>query len=240
MTTQSYNYQTFNYQVRLSQSAILGRATMPSISAHISLKEKQREEREKLIVQTAEQVLLEKGYYETSMEEIATRVGISKGTIYLHFKGKDELISAIIQRDLHTFLAELDTMIAQHTTARARFEAILTFLYQGFMCKHTQLLTSIYSGVDIQHKLQEQKNLFREVMEFLFLRIRGIIEEGKASGEITTAISTPIILRTFCGLITPRSYDALLEQHYDLSISSDDAIQQIGQIFFEGITNKHP
>ncbi|TMC17177.1 MAG: helix-turn-helix transcriptional regulator, partial [Chloroflexi bacterium] len=52
-----------------------------------SLKEKQRREREELIIQAAEEVLQEKGYYETSMDEIAARVGIAKGTIYTHFPG---------------------------------------------------------------------------------------------------------------------------------------------------------
>lgn len=54
-------------------------------SAHTSLKEKQREERRTLILQMGEEVLMEKGYYEASIDEIAARVGIAKGTVYLHF-----------------------------------------------------------------------------------------------------------------------------------------------------------
>ena len=44
-----------------------------------SLKEKQRKEREELILQAAEEVFQEKGYYETSMDEIAARVGYRDG-----------------------------------------------------------------------------------------------------------------------------------------------------------------
>lgn len=54
-----------------------------------SLKEKQRKERELLILEAAEEVMIEKGYHETSMEEIAARVGIAKGTVYLHFPSKE-------------------------------------------------------------------------------------------------------------------------------------------------------
>src|SRR5947199_253172 len=60
----------------------------------ISLKEKHRREREELIIRAAEEVLQEKGYYEASMDEIAARVGIAKGTIYTHFPGKEELVFA--------------------------------------------------------------------------------------------------------------------------------------------------
>ncbi|GHO86438.1 TetR/AcrR family transcriptional regulator [Dictyobacter formicarum] len=208
---------------------------MPSIHTHTSLKERQREQREQLILQVAEEVLLEKGYYETSMEEIAVRVGISKGTIYLHFRSKEELITAILQRDLRIVLDNLDTTIARYTTARSKFEALLTYLNTGLLCKNTQFLSSIYSGVDIQRKLKEQSSFFREAIEFLFQRITRIIEEGKEAGEITTTIATPVMARTFLSLITPRSYDALLQQKYHVSMNSDETLQQIGKIFFDGI-----
>lgn len=132
-------------------------------------------------------------------------------------------------------LDTVDETIAQHTTARAKFEALLTHLNTGLLCKNSQLFSSIYSGVDIQHKLKEQSGFFREVIEFLFQRITRIIDEGKEAGEITTELSTPVIARTFLTLITPRSYDALLQQQYHISINSDETLQQIGKIFFDGI-----
>ncbi|GCE08910.1 TetR/AcrR family transcriptional regulator [Dictyobacter aurantiacus] len=208
---------------------------MPSVHTHTSLKERQREQREQLILQVAEEVLLEKGYYETSMEEIAARVGISKGTIYLHFRSKEELITAILQRDLRIVLDNLDATIARYTTAKSKFEALLTYLNAGLLCKNSQLFSSIYSGVDLQRKLKEQSSFLREVIEFLFQRITRIIDEGKEAGEITREISTPIIARTFLSLIAPRSYDALLQQQYHISINSDEALKQIGKIFFDGI-----
>ena len=60
-----------------------GDAMMQPVTAPRSLKEKQRQEREALILQAAEEVLMEKGYHETSIDEIAARVGIAKGTVYL-------------------------------------------------------------------------------------------------------------------------------------------------------------
>src|SRR5216684_7426172 len=81
-----------------------------------SLKEKQRREREELIIRAAEEVLQEKGYYETSMDEIAARVGIAKGTIYTHFPGKEELVMAIFNRTMQTFLEGIDGVIEAEPT----------------------------------------------------------------------------------------------------------------------------
>ena len=58
---------------------------MQSVTASRSLKEKQRQEREELILQAAEEVLAEKGYYETSVDEIASRVFIENWTFYIYF-----------------------------------------------------------------------------------------------------------------------------------------------------------
>src|SRR5438270_13684813 len=113
-----------------------------------SLKEKQRHEREELIIQAAEEVLQEKGYYETSMDEIAARVGIAKGTIYTHFPGKEELVLAIFKRDMQAFLQGIDGVIEAEPTPRARLEALLRFSYTGFFSKQTRLLSSTYKVVD--------------------------------------------------------------------------------------------
>ena len=60
-----------------------------------SLKERQREERAALILRAASDLLIEKGYHDASMDEIAARAGISKGALYLHFAGKEALLSLI-------------------------------------------------------------------------------------------------------------------------------------------------
>src|SRR5438552_4448101 len=101
---------------------------MTQTTAPRTLKEKQRQEREALILQVAEDVLMEKGYHETSIDEIAARVGIAKGTVYLHFASKEDLVVALFQRDTQKFLQVVEEVIASVQTARAKMEAILQFM----------------------------------------------------------------------------------------------------------------
>ena len=92
---------------------------MQPVTAPRSLKEKQRQEREALILQAAEEVLMEKGYHETSIDEIASRVGIAKGTVYLHFPSKEDLVIAIFERDMQQLLQYIDTtMSSTHDISR--------------------------------------------------------------------------------------------------------------------------
>jgi AcrR family transcriptional regulator len=54
-------------------------------------KEKARER----ILEAAQRVFSEKGYYETRMEDIAEKLGVSKRTLYLYYKNKEELFKAM-------------------------------------------------------------------------------------------------------------------------------------------------
>src|SRR6202022_3147178 len=108
-----------------------------------SLKEKQRQEREELILQAAEEVLMEKGYYDTSMDEIALRVGVAKGTVYLHFPSKEDLVEAIFQRDMQKIMQLVEEIIATASTPRAKLESIFQFMYAGFFSKRIRLLYSL-------------------------------------------------------------------------------------------------
>lgn len=85
-----------------------------------SLKERQREERKELILQAAEAMLVARGYHETSIDEIAAQVGIAKGTVYLHFPSKEDLVVALVERELLTFLQTADQAVDQATSARSQ------------------------------------------------------------------------------------------------------------------------
>src|SRR6266702_5567326 len=113
----------------------------------LSLKERQRLERETLILQTAEEVLLEKGYYNTSMDEIAARVGIAKGTLYHHFARKEDLVSALFERLLQESVDSLDQLALQDGTPSERLHAVLNSTYQRIYGARFQLFFSLFHGL---------------------------------------------------------------------------------------------
>jgi AcrR family transcriptional regulator len=51
-----------------------------------------KEEAKKRIIEASVKVMSEKGYSQTTMEDIAAYLGVSKGALYLYFKSKDEII----------------------------------------------------------------------------------------------------------------------------------------------------
>nr|HET6901098.1 TetR/AcrR family transcriptional regulator [Ktedonobacteraceae bacterium] len=197
-----------------------------------SLREKQRIEREALILQAAEEVLQEKGYYDTSMDEIAARVGIAKGTIYTHFPGKEELVVAIFKRNTETFLQGIDGVIAAEPTPTAKLEALLEFIYSGLYSKQTRLLSSMYNGVDIKRMIVEKGGCMSELWACVVSHVTRLLEEGKVAGEITSSIPTKVMVFSFFSMFSPKSYDRLLLGE---DFSQQDLFKYLCRIYFNGI-----
>lgn len=75
-------------------------------------KARERARRRESIIDAAEKVILENGFEETTMDEIAEGAELSKGTLYLYFENKNEIYLAICQRGsqlLNTRFAEIVT-----------------------------------------------------------------------------------------------------------------------------------
>lgn len=65
---------------------------------------KEANERKNEILDAAEALFAEKGFDHTSTNEILEAVGIAKGTLYHHFKSKEDIMDAIIERQSEQML----------------------------------------------------------------------------------------------------------------------------------------
>jgi len=67
--------------------------------------------KKKELVDTAEKLFLEKGYEETSIEDILKATALSKGGFYHYFKSKDEILAESISNFAERLLKELEPII---------------------------------------------------------------------------------------------------------------------------------
>ena len=203
---------------------------------HRSLKEKQRQERANLILQAAEDVFMEKGYYDASMDEIAARVGIAKGTVYLHFPGKQDLVFALFEREMERFLSTVIQNATPSLSARTRLEGILYHVYKDLPGQRIQLLLSLSSSMDVRKNFLEKKELLRNRMDEISARISALFEEGKEAGEFEMTLPTSVMVSAFFALLSPHAYRRLLDAKL---LAPEDLATHLGHIFFRGITTIH-
>jgi AcrR family transcriptional regulator len=220
-------------------SFVRGGTGMQTTGAHRSLKEKQRQEREALILQAAEDVLAEKGYHETSIDEIAARVGIAKGTVYLHFSSKEDLVLAIFEREMQKLLQAVETTVASDLDTRSKLKAIFYAVYDPYFRSRNegrvQIAQMIHDSADLRRLFFEKKDTKREQWEKISSLITGVLEQGKAEGELDTSIPTPIMVSTFFSFLSSRMYERLI---HDDQIAPEDMEKSLWRIYFKGIVAK--
>jgi AcrR family transcriptional regulator len=57
----------------------------------------QAPERRRVILESARRVFARRGYHDTNISHICDDLGIARGTLYLHFKSKEDVFAAIVQ-----------------------------------------------------------------------------------------------------------------------------------------------
>ncbi len=67
------------------------------------------------VLEIATKLFLEKGYEGASINEMSRRSGISKETVYRHFKNKEQLFAAVIDHELEGFWAALNPLNFEHS-----------------------------------------------------------------------------------------------------------------------------
>ncbi len=208
--------------------------SMSTTTPQRSLKERQREERERLILQEGETLILEKGYNDTSMDDIATRVGVSKGTLYLHFASKDDLLLAIIETNLRTFTESMNAIITSGGSPSEKLEGLIRLVYTGSSDERIRLMDALLRVPELRIRLSEQK---RETIASFWgafaERLGAVIDEGKAAGELDPAIPTPVLQAIFTGLLHPVNFRGSL-MLAENAIPPEELTGYVSQFFFRG------
>jgi AcrR family transcriptional regulator len=74
---------------------------------------KARRARAERILDAAAELLQRWGYKRLTMDDVAVQAGIGKGTIYLHWKTREALFEAVLQREFAALLGELKAAVAR-------------------------------------------------------------------------------------------------------------------------------
>ena len=82
------------------------------------------------ILDAAEDLFAEKGYSATSLGDVADRVGIRSPSLYNHFKNKEALYRAVLERLLADFAAPMEELDSAPVTYERVFEWLETMVRQ--------------------------------------------------------------------------------------------------------------
>ena len=137
------------------------------------------ERRTEEILDAAFQVFSIKGYHNSTVDDIAQEAGISKGTCYQYFEGKEDIFIATMERSLETLLAEADAAAVEARDALVRLGIKgLTFISK-YRDIQFMLMGVVSEALGGNKKLRRKAaEAYAQVAEYLAQDIEMGIKEG--------------------------------------------------------------
>ncbi len=188
------------------------------------------------ILDVAYRHFLQKGYRQTTMDDIAQDLGMSKKTLYKYFPGKLELLAACFE--------------ILKTKMTAKVEAILDNRHLSFPLKLKSSLTVIATHLapinpDLFGDLREHAPEIWSAMtdyinESAYLRFAKLIEQGIAQGLVNPRINVSLIVMLYASavqsLLDPKFYGQFPEPiQKGIKIPPSDIYDQAISIIYNGI-----
>jgi AcrR family transcriptional regulator len=191
------------------------------------------DERKDQIMNAAEEIFSKKGFSDARMDDIAEETGLSKGTLYLYFKSKDDLIVAILdrlfQREFKTF-EKLDLASVSATDAIRVF--VETTAKDIKIIIRLLPITYEFMGLAFRNKLVQKT--FKAYLNYYMDLLIPVIQHGISSGEFRPGDAKEIAIAI--GAILEGT---LLLWVYDNSLVEPEKHIRSGmQLLLEGIQAK--
>lgn len=199
-----------------------------------SFKERERERREQEILRAAAQLIRERGYNNVSMDDIAVEVGVSKPTLYQHFKSKDDMIASTMVQSMQSMRALIDELAVE--SPLAKLTEMLRHMLESY--DNPDRFLSVLAETEIIHMLNHHPDVVAS-RDKIGEEVYALIEAGKARGEIAADIPTPVILGTmFSTMKVVDTRGQTTMEHWHLN--AEVMIEGIIKMFVRGIRAEQP
>ncbi len=80
-----------------------------------SRRERRKESRPRELLAAALELFVERGFAATRLDDVAARAGVSKGTLYLYFTGKDDLFKAVVRGGILPAIEKAEALVREFT-----------------------------------------------------------------------------------------------------------------------------
>ncbi|MGZ0783971.1 TetR/AcrR family transcriptional regulator [Pseudomonas sp. TKO26] len=134
------------------------------------------------LLQTAAHLFRNKGYERTTVRDLASAVGIQSGSIFHHFKSKDDILRAVMQETIHYNTALMRAELAEAGSVRERVLALIRCELQSIMGGSGEAMAVlVYEWRSLSAQGQAEVLALRDIYEQIWLQVLG---EAKAAGFI--------------------------------------------------------
>ena len=146
--------------------------------------QRRSEDRPREICAAALELVAERGFAGTRVDDIAARAGVSKGTLYLYFKDKEEIFGAVVRNTVAPNIAMIRETVA---ASNVPFRLIVQSLLERFVDMAERLPIGAVAKIVIgeSRNFPELAKVYHDlVVSEAIAIVSGLIGKAQAKGEV--------------------------------------------------------
>jgi AcrR family transcriptional regulator len=191
----------------------------------IPLTEEEQQRRRKEIFDASLQVILEKGFTNTSMHEIAQAADVGKSTLYDYYKSKEEILIFYFKDEIEKLTGRAQEIMQQEIRVTEKLKKIM-LMHMRYLVenKHTFLKLSVEAqrlSLESQEQIQTKRHAYQDM-------IRALIEDGTRTGELR-AVNSLLAARSIFNLLATAVFTSRPTG------TPEEMLDDVLDIFFTGI-----
>jgi AcrR family transcriptional regulator len=166
------------------------------------------------------------GYAQTRLDDVASRAGISKGTVYLYFSSKQDLFEAVVRERAVPWLESIEISgLSSQASTEDQLRSFLLWGWQQFVESRLHLIARIVLSESNNFPHLAQVYL-REVMGPVNELLMGLLERGAARGEVLGEVTQERVRALMAPLAWFSIWRPTLAAHSDSPLDEGRYVQE--------------
>ncbi|GGP69335.1 TetR family transcriptional regulator [Streptomyces abikoensis] len=167
-----------------------------------------RQNTRRKLFEAAVTLIAEQGFSSTTVDEIAERAGVAKGTVYYNFASKTVLFEELLRHGIELLTDSLQAA-ADETAERggSRVDALDAMIRAGldFITRYPSL-TQLYVA-ELWRTNRAWQSTLMQVRQKAIAVIEAVLTEAVATGELSTELDIPLTASALFGMVLVAALD---------------------------------
>ena len=185
------------------------------------------------ILRAAIETFAARGFFNAQVADVARAAGVAAGTVYLYFRGKDDLLISIFERTMKAAIAEGRDSVAGIEDPVARLRGIAR-LHLDRLGRDRALAVVFQIELRQSTKFMEHFST-TQLREYLGI-IRDVISKGQSEGLFRRQVNPTLAAKLFFGALDEMATNWVLSRRKYSLVSEADAIVDL---FIGGLGKGH-
>jgi TetR/AcrR family fatty acid metabolism transcriptional regulator len=159
---------------------------------------KQNSDKYHKILEAAVVVFAERGFFQSTVSQIAKQAGVADGTIYLYFKNKDDILVQFYEYKTSQVFRRFREAVNQATSAEQKLRSLVYTHLEEFQKDINMAI--VYQAETHQHQrlaqdiIKEMSKMYRDILT-------EVLELGQQEGHFRRNLYVGLVMRLITGAV---------------------------------------